>query len=189
MTKATCSIEDCAKPSRSRGWCWAHYQHWWRKGNANYTAQTSDQRFWSKVDKSGGCWLWTGAKNQEGYGLLRSGGEYKRAHRFAYEMLVGPIPDGQLIDHVCHNTSCVRAEHLRLATFKQNRENLAGSYSNSKSGVRGVYWNSRNHKWQAQVGHNGRQYHVGLFTSLREAEEAVTAKRNELFTHNILDRH
>ncbi len=188
MTKPTCSIENCAKPSKHRGWCGAHYQHWYRKGDANYTAPTADQRFWSKVDKSGDCWLWTGAKDALGYGHARSGGEPQRAHRLAYELAKGPIPEGLLIDHLCHTPSCVRAEHLRLATFKQNRENLAGSYASSKSGIRGVWWNKRNRKWQCQVGHNGKQYYVGLFETLDAAEAAVIAKRNELFTHNHLDR-
>ena len=188
MNKGTCSIENCAKPAKHRGWCGAHYLHWCRKGDANYTAQTSDERFWSKVDKTGECWIWTGAKDHLGYGMLRRDREYKRAHRVAYEMANGPIPEGKLIDHMCHVPSCVRAEHLRLATFKENRENLAGPYSSSKSGVRGVYWNKRNRKWQGQVGHDGKQYHVGLFEDIRAAEAAVIAKRNELFTHNILDR-
>ena len=188
MPKPTCSVENCAKPMIARGWCNVHYMHWRRKGDPSYTPQTPDQRFWSKVDKSGECWLWTGAKNSEGYGHLRTGGEHKSAHRRAYELLVGQIPDGQYIDHTCHVTSCVRPEHLRLATAKQNRENLPGSYANSKSGVRGVYWNRLSRKWQGQVGHNGKQYYLGLFEDIRAAEAAVIAKRNELFTHNYLDR-
>lgn len=188
MTKPTCSIEDCAKPSRYRGWCEAHYRRWHRTGDASHTPPTLDQRFWAKVDKSGSCWLWTGAKTLDGYGVISSRGKQTVSHRVAYEMQVGPIPRGQHIDHMCHVTSCVRAEHLRLATPKQNNENLSGAYSSSKSGVRGVCWNKQSRKWQGDVSHNGKTHYVGLFGDIREAEVAVIAKRNELFTHNDLDR-
>ena len=188
MTKPTCSIENCAKPMVARGWCNVHYMHWRRKGDPSYTPQTADQRFWSKVDKSGECWLWIASKDGMGYGTVGIDGRVHRAHRVSYEAAAGPIPAGRQIDHICHTPACVRPDHLRLATHKQNRENLVGSYANSKSGVRGVYWNKRNRKWQGQVGHNGKQYHVGLFEDMREAEAAVIARRNELFTHNHLDR-
>lgn len=188
MNKGTCSIENCAKPAKHRGWCNAHYLHWYRKGDANYTASTFEQRFWSKVDKSGQCWEWTGAKNQYGYGNIAVDGKVLRSHRVSYEMAVGPIPEGLVVDHICQVPACVRPDHLRVATFKQNREHLAGPYSSNKSGVRGVWWNKQNKKWQGNVGHNGKQHYVGLFADLDEAEAAVIAKRNELFTHNDLDR-
>jgi hypothetical protein len=189
MPKTTCSIEGCAKPTRARGWCEAHYKRWRRTGDAGHTLPTLDQRFWARVDKSGDCWLWTGAKNLDGYGVISSEGKPSLTHRVAYELQVGPIPRGQQIDHICHATSCVRAEHLRPATSKQNQENRAGAHSNSKSGVRGVCWNKQRRKWQSDVCHNSKTYYVGLFDDIREAEAAVIAKRNELFTHNILDRH
>lgn len=67
-------------------------------------------RFWPKVNKeaSGGCWEWTAAKMPMGYGRF----DGKLAHRLAYELLVGPIPDGLVIDHLCRNKSCVNPGHL-----------------------------------------------------------------------------
>jgi hypothetical protein len=75
-------------------------------------------------------------------------------------------------------------------SHKQNKENLRGASKNSKSGARGVWWHKSSNRWQARVGHDGKQVHVGYFGTIAEAEAeaAVIAKRNELFTHNDLDR-
>ena len=148
---------------------------------------TTEERFWAKVDKTGECWLWTASTGNRGYGYFRDGAAYK-AHRFSFELANGPIPLGLEVDHMCHVTACVNPAHLRLATRKQNQENLSGNRSNSTSGVRGVTWKKSHQKWEAQLSHNSRKVFVGLFSSLTEAEAAVTAKRLELFTHNDQDR-
>lgn len=84
-------------------------------------------RFWSKVDKTDTCWLWTRAKNNRGYGLFRIGsrpGKLYLVHRLAYEWLVGPIPDGMTIDHVwkkgCRSSLCVNPEHLEAVSKSEN---------------------------------------------------------------------
>ena len=110
------------------------------------------------------------------------------AHRVSFELASGPIPGGLSIDHICHNRGCVRPEHLRLATAKQNAENLSGLRKDNTSGVRGVFWNKANRNWRATICHNGALIYVGSYSTLAEAEAAVLAKRNELFTHNDLDR-
>lgn len=152
------------------------------------------QRFWPKVEKTDGCWEWTASKNKFGYGQIAAGttaaGKKKvlGAHRVAYEMTYGPIPEGLDIDHACRNRGCVKPTHLRAVTTKQNCENLAGAQSNNvSSGVRGVY-RTREGKWLARVTHNGKQYRAGIYETIPEAEAAVLAKRLELFTHNELDR-
>lgn len=86
--------------------------------------QITDERFWSKVDKqSNGCWIWTaGKKKKMGYGLFYSD-KYRRtvlAHRMAYELSVGLIPDGLHVLHHCDNPSCVRPDHLFLGTETDN---------------------------------------------------------------------
>lgn len=153
---------------------------------------TTEDRFWAKVDKCGPthplfgtrCWLWTGAKDPNGYGKFWDGEKRIYAHRHAY----GPKAEGHLIDHRCHNKSCVNPAHLRLATPKQNMENRSSINVNSKSGVRGVTWYAPTCKWRASIGHHGRAYNLGYYETLSEAEAVVVAKRNELFTHNDLDR-
>lgn len=83
------------------------------------------ERFWSKVEKTDYCWEWKAAKTPKGYGQFNIDKVVLRAHRVAYELVVGPIPDGLTIDHLCRNPSCVNPDHLEPVT---NRENtLRGS--------------------------------------------------------------
>ena len=145
------------------------------------------ERFWAKVDQTGDCWLWTAGKDSSGYGSFRLG-KMRPAHRVAYELANGAITEGMEIDHICHVRACVRATHLREVTHKQNQENVLGARRNSKSGVLGVLWVNQPKPWRAEVTHNTKLIHVGSFTSIDEAKAAVIAKRNQLFTHNNLDR-
>jgi hypothetical protein len=65
--------------------------------------------------------MWTGAKSKNGYGHFRtSGDKLHYAHRFAYELLIGPIPEGLQLDHLCRNRACVRPEHLEPVTHVEN---------------------------------------------------------------------
>lgn len=76
-------------------------------------------RFWAKVKKSRACWLWTGGISK-GYGLTTWQGRTISAHRLAYAALVGRIPPGKELDHICRNRACVRPEHLRIASHYDN---------------------------------------------------------------------
>ena len=77
--------------------------------------------FWSKVEKiDGGCWNWVAGKNTYGYGQTTFGGKKALAHRRAYMELVGPIPRGLTLDHLCRNRGCVNPEHLEPVTQKEN---------------------------------------------------------------------
>lgn len=157
-------------------------------------------RFWAKVDRNGPlqphmdtpCWVWTAARIAAGYGVIRIAGKNIYAHRFSWELENGPIPEGIKVDHRCFFEPCVNPAHLRLATNKQNMENRSGLDRNNTSGVRGVWWHQwpdgRYGAWVASVTHNGHRYCVGRFSVLEEAEAAVVAKRNELYTHNDRDR-
>jgi hypothetical protein len=59
------------------------------------------------------CWIWSGAVNSRGYGCVSVKGKSHLAHRFAYQMLVGPIADGMTIDHICEIKRCINPAHLQ----------------------------------------------------------------------------
>jgi len=78
-------------------------------------------RFEAKVGNHGnGCWEWTAHRNMNGYGTFRLEGRTCLAHRAAWELAYGPIPDGIRVLHHCDNPSCVRPDHLFLGTQDDN---------------------------------------------------------------------
>lgn len=86
---------------------------------------TLPKTFWSKVDKTDACWIWTGAVQSSGYGSVGIGNRRTAlVHRLSYEAHVGPIPDGYTIDHVvargCTDKRCVRPDHLEPVTIAEN---------------------------------------------------------------------
>jgi hypothetical protein len=78
-------------------------------------------RFWAKVDirSYDGCWEWTAARHN-GHGFFNVGGRTTTAHRVSYEQIVGPIPDGLQLDHLCRNRGCVNPMHLEPVTCGEN---------------------------------------------------------------------
>ena len=84
------------------------------------TRGTVEARFWSRIVTVEDCWVWTGAQMGKGYGTLWDGTKTVRAHRFSYELLRGPIPEGLTLDHACRNRLCVKPDHLRPMTNKEN---------------------------------------------------------------------
>jgi hypothetical protein len=152
--------------------------------------KTLDERFWAKVHKTDSCWVWQGGTTPAGYGLIyapQGSSRLKAAHRVAYELEIGPIPQGMEIDHICRRRNCVNPDHLRTATRSQNLQNTS-RYVNSKSGHRGVVWDRHCNRWVARVKHRGRSIYVGRFTDPEMARRAVVEKRKQLFTHNEDDR-
>ena len=135
-----CTIPACSKPSRARSFCGAHYQRWYRRGDPltgvplrQRSAGPPLVRFWAKVDKTGpvseyapilgSCWLWLGTKSK-GYGQFKVNGVAVKAHRFAYELLRGPILSGLTLDHLCRVRACVNPSHMEPVT--KWREHPAG---------------------------------------------------------------
>ena len=86
------------------------------------------RRFWSKVQPTEGCWLWTGARSTEGYGYIGVGPRRNHkdvlAHRLMWELTYGPIPNGLWVLHRCDTPSCVRPDHLFLGTHQDNMDDM-----------------------------------------------------------------
>ena len=85
-----------------------------------YVNDRALRRFWSRVDTSGDCWLWTGLTPASGYGIFAIGHKRTGVHRFAYELTNGPIPEGLVLDHLCRTPRCVRPDHLDPVTQAEN---------------------------------------------------------------------
>src|SRR5690625_2021807 len=144
-------------------------------------AESSEEFFWRRVEKTAECWLWTGGKDSNGYGRMNFQtlrGEY--AHRYSYGLHKGTIGNGMSIDHLCHTPSCVNPSHLREATHQQNMWNRKGARKDSKTGVRGVRFRKETNNYQAAFAYKKRRYYVGTFETLDEAKKAVEAARAEI---------
>lgn len=79
-------------------------------------------RFWSKVDRPDDeeCWLWTGNRNPNGYGMWKLEGVQRSVHLWSYEWMVGPVPEGLEIDHKCRVRHCLNPRHLEAVTHQEN---------------------------------------------------------------------
>ncbi len=86
-------------------------------------------RFWSKVAQTGNvceCWPWTASLDTSGYAQIKVDGRKVMSHRYSYEQVIGPIPDGLQLDHLCRDRSCVNPYHLEPVTQREN--NLRGRH-------------------------------------------------------------
>lgn len=188
----TCSVEGCDRRHLAKDLCGKHYQANAKYGHPLRTARELkfNDRFWAKVDKSGTCWLWTASTFGNGYGQFNSrgrSGSPEPAHRVAYRLTKGEIPEGMHLDHICHTILCVRPDHLRPVTRKQNLENLSGAHRDSRTGARGVMQTPAG-TYQASACSFGRTYYAGTFTTIPEAAEAARQLRLRIHTHNTIDR-
>ena len=140
MTKATCTIEACDRPLETRGWCHAHYMRWYQTGDVRAHVPLRlhnvdpQLRFWPKVSKTEGCWIYEGHKDRNGYGLFRLGATHVIAHRFSYELSNGQIPVGLELDHLCKNLSCVRPDHLEPVSHLENMRRAYAHQTHCKHG-------------------------------------------------------
>lgn len=186
-----CSIDTCTEPICARGWCEMHYRRWQKSGDPLSTKRILgdiEARFWSKVDQRGvdDCWPWLAEPDTNGYGVFGVGQKVVKAHVWAYERFVGPVPaDRPYLDHACHGRDltctgnicphrlCVNyLRHLEPVT---NRENcLRGRRTKlSDETVAALYerWRSGEIQWQlaAEVGVN----RVSLIRRFRRIEQSA----------------
>jgi hypothetical protein len=127
--ETTCKTEACNRSAWARGLCGTCYARW-RSRQPLPLRPLVEDRFWAKVDKGGPdpthrpglgpCWLWTAKTDRAGYGRFRLDGKTPTAHCVAYEMVVGPIPPGLQLDHLCRVTGCVRPAHMDPCTAAEN---------------------------------------------------------------------
>lgn len=121
-------MDDCERRVYGHKFCQLHYQRWKKTGDPlgmlGKKGMTAAERFWSRVDTSDGpdaCWPWTGFRNDQGYGLVCSNGKPdRRAHRIAYELANGPIPEGHDVLHQCDNPPCCNPKCLHTGTHDEN---------------------------------------------------------------------
>lgn len=122
------------------------------------TKMTPNERLLSKIDKTTDCWEWTGTIGVYGYGKIYIEGKHKRAHRAVYESLVGEIPKGLVLDHLCRNRSCVNPDHLEPVTSKENLlrgDTLASQNSTKTHCLRGHIFDDKN-TYYKKNGNGGR---------------------------------
>lgn len=141
-------------------------------------------RFLGKVHYlPSGCWRWTGFVGKRGYGMIAGVDKYSQpltAHRVSFEIFVGSIPDGLVLDHTCRNRWCVNPDHLRTCTQGENAKNMSLGRRNT-SGYIGVHFDVRRNKWVAMVSANGKSMHVGRFATAEEAAVARDLAAKELY--------
>lgn len=135
--KNLCIVDGCNRKKFSRGFCASHYQRFRQGKEVNVPIQIQNhglsklERFELRVEKTDNCWLWTASRNNKGYGQFNYDGTRPiPAHRAAWMIYKGEIPDGMCILHKCDVPLCVNPDHLFLGT---QIENIADMHSKGRA--------------------------------------------------------
>ena len=183
--RGSCAVDDCDSAGPlAKGMCAAHYARDRRYGDPHHGGpllrrnlspedvllSRSEPLPWS------GCIVWTGSVDHDGYGKAWHGGKPHYAHRLAWEVECGPIPDGMIVDHMCYERSCVNTEHMRLTTQANNARNRSGP-NLDRALPRGVTQGRPGGRYSAKVGDE----HLGTFDTEEEAALAAAERRAELY--------
>jgi hypothetical protein len=127
----TCSVEGCDRSYFGKGFCNKHWQRW-KKGNDPHRKsqfeKTPEERLMERISPAApvtGCMEWMGGRSGDGYGSIKVNGIQTAAHRYAYEIAFGTIPDGLFVCHHCDNPICCNKDHMFLGTPKDNMDDMA----------------------------------------------------------------
>lgn len=121
IRQSGCDVKGCERKHYSRGFCEVHYQRHRAYGRTELLSElrTESDRFWSKVaqQEGGDCWLWIGGLTMNRHGVFAN----SPAYRYSYQQMIGEIPEGLELDHLCNNPRCVNPYHLDPVTGEENR--------------------------------------------------------------------
>jgi len=109
-----------------------------------------------------------------------------KSHRFSYAELIGPIPEGLHLDHLCKNRRCVRPDHLQAVTQQENNENTPVRSDNT-SGYKGVSFHKATGKWMAYGQYKRKNNYLGVYDTTEEAATVSRAFRLAHHTNNLED--
>ena len=183
-----CSFDGCDRAFIAKGWCSGHYYQVCVKGRRPSPLKEIACRLSGDLGEAirarsepgpGGCRVWTAGRTTDGYGALKVDGRSQPAHRVAWCLANGPIPERLFVDHICGVRACVNVEHLRLATRAENNSYRVSVPRNNTSGYLGVY-QKRNGRWRGHVSIRGRRYYAPTCDTPEEVDEWLRRKRREL---------
>lgn len=113
-------------------------RRWAEKNALPLTPETAERVRDLFPSRGEGCWEWTGGRNPSGYGRVQLGSNWYLAHRVAWVLANGSIPEGMFICHHCDNPPCVRPDHLFVGTAKDNSHDMAAK-GRGCSGEKAIY--------------------------------------------------
>ncbi len=123
----------------------------------------------------GPCWLWTGKTNKGGYGEIKVAGQRLRTHRWMYEIVKGPIPDGLQLDHLCRQRACCNPAHLEAVTHRENM--MRGKTQTAQKAaqthcIHGHPFDAANTQWRKNGTRSCRACHRDAQQRFKERQEA-----------------